>query len=374
MKNFLVRTLAIAAFAPAVSCISVTTVKKVADHPDAKGQRYYLPQVYLIGKPGKDGSIEYTKFVSRDETAEYAVNTWTLFGKHTMSLDYEKDAPGVLKKFETKQYTDTVPEKFIGAAGEIVKAELEARKAAEKAQDDKIAAASKALAEKQLAVDKAKIALDAAPDATKQIAYDQAIAERDFARTQLRQLVGANTKSGGAAPKPTAMTPVVYRLEDDGKGRIRLVNVPYRTFVAKTGAKGTESKFVKLGNQLVVSSSKSRKDKPEMPPSAPPSVGISGDLIKRVEGRLSQKPLDLVLDTPFPDVAVSSVFQVKQPDDQLQSIEKKPTITKTNPDNRHYSLRFPPDFAAGSYEVNLLFSGGEKPNAELPYLFKVTVE
>jgi hypothetical protein len=372
VKNFLIRTVAVAAFAPALSCVSVTTVKKVADHPDAKGQRYYLPQVYLIGKPGKDGSIEYTKFVSRDETAEYAVNTWTLFGKHTMTLDYEKDAPGVLKKFETKQYTDAVPEKFIGAAGEIIKAELEARNTAEKALDDKIAAATKTLEEKQLAVDKAKIALDAAPDATKQIAYDQAIAERDFARSQLRQLIGANTKAAVAA-KPKAMTPVVYRLEDDGKGKIRLVNVPYRTFVAKTGAKGSYTKFDSLGEQIEVDSSKARKAQPEMPTPPPPSVGISGDLIKRADGRLSQKPLDLVLDTPFPQADVASVFRVK-PDNDLESIEKKPTVTKTNPDNRHFNLRFPPDFEAGSYEVNLLFSGGEKPNTELPYLFKVTVE
>ncbi|WP_367874182.1 hypothetical protein [Luteolibacter sp. Populi] len=332
------------------SCISVVTVKKTSQYPNAKGRRVYIPDTYLIGKPAKDGTIVFTRFHHRDETKEYAVDAFTLFGKQTLNIDYEADIPGVASKMDIKQSTDDVAVKGVAAVNEAIKAQLDSSSTESKAIATKIETAQDTVAQKTLAWEKAKIELAAAPadkKAEKQLAVDLALKELEAANAKLRRAVlGANDPSSGGH---VAMTPIVYKVVMDGKGPGRLVNVPYLEFAAMLGAKAGMGEYSNPAPQVKVASSKKIEAAPKDPPA--PFLAISSDLVERKDNQLSQAPIKFTSDTELSSVTIASLtFRAPGAADSSAS-EHLPSVYLT--DRKTGMIRFQPDTPAGDYLLEL---------------------
>jgi len=117
------RFLALAALVGSASCASSVSVKPVdADSAGVRGIRYCLPQPFLVITPQEDGSVTARWHFLADRSQEYAVDAWSLLGKHKLEI---KTIHGLLASVDWKGEADAVAAEAVKAAGEIRKQELE---------------------------------------------------------------------------------------------------------------------------------------------------------------------------------------------------------------------------------------------------------
>lgn len=150
-------------------CISVVDVKKLNSKEPPKGLTYYLPQLFLMLTPSKDGTMKVEPLYLPDPAHRYSVTTYSVLGNYTIdvkrshegfleTVSFNSDNTGIAKQLMSSGATFRATELEAGVTDAKAKA-LEEKGAAEKVAAS-IAAAEKAKAEAAITVQIAQSKVD----------------------------------------------------------------------------------------------------------------------------------------------------------------------------------------------------------------------
>ena len=154
-------------------CVSVVDVKKVTQNKAPDGISYFLPQVFLVLTPAKDGSMKVEPIYLPDPAHQYSVRAYSVLGNYT--IDVRRSPEGFLETVSFNSDTTGMAKQLVSSGATVRATEIEAAasSAKAKAQEDKTAAEKAAAA--LAAADKGKA--DAA------IAVQVAQAKVDYLKT-----------------------------------------------------------------------------------------------------------------------------------------------------------------------------------------------
>ena len=169
----IITLLAIITAATLYSCTTVKVTK--VETGKEEGLRYSLgkPFIQVNPNPSGDGSYTAELVYLPDENQTYAVSSSVFLTKY--SLEINVDESGILKKVDLSKGGDTHAADAIGAAAEIAKSQLEAKKtkadaadaenkAKVKAAKEELAAVQDAIALKEIELETAKVELQSLKD------------------------------------------------------------------------------------------------------------------------------------------------------------------------------------------------------------------
>lgn len=150
-------------------CVSVVDVKKLEPKEKATGITYYLPQVFLLVTPAKDGTTTVEPTYLPDPAHHYSVSAYSVLGNYT--IDVKRTEEGFLDTVTFNADSTGMAKQVLASGADYRAAEIEsgaartkAKAAEDKAAADKaaaeLAAAAKAEAEAALAVQVAQSKLD----------------------------------------------------------------------------------------------------------------------------------------------------------------------------------------------------------------------
>jgi hypothetical protein len=150
-------------------CVSVVDVKKLAPKDKATGITYYLPQVFLVVSPARDGTTTVEPVYLPDPAHRYSVSAYSVLGNYT--IDVKRTQEGFLDTVTFNSDSTGTAKQLLASGADYRAAEIEsgAASAKDKAAEDKaaadkaaadLAAAAKAEADAALAVQVAQSRLD----------------------------------------------------------------------------------------------------------------------------------------------------------------------------------------------------------------------
>jgi hypothetical protein len=158
MKRLLVATGALAL----AGCVSTLTVTKTSTDADAGGIRYALPKTMLAVEPDPAGKTDYTvELISLpDPSREYAIAAKTFLGKY--DLDVKLYDGGLLESIQFAPDDTAVASTALDTAAALVTKRTEMEAVAEKDASTKQQALLKAVDDAELALQQARLDLEAA--------------------------------------------------------------------------------------------------------------------------------------------------------------------------------------------------------------------
>lgn len=225
----------------ASGCMSQVSVTKVtpANRDTVRGQRYFLPQPFLLVSPNDVGGASVEVIHLADPQREYAVETSSFLSKYAFEMKTEN---GLLKSVNWKPDDTSIPAQFIDSAGNIAKARYEAESASKEKEAEKAEKATEKNSKSQDAAAAAAVEYEAAKaeaeflrerkaaNAASVLDTDLAKAEAAEAKAQAKWLAlleianGSNAFDAPAASIPEKWGPVLYRIVNT-KTSVRLERV-----------------------------------------------------------------------------------------------------------------------------------------------------
>lgn len=126
-------------------CVSTVDVKKVeTNDTHTNGLRYYLPQVFLVVTPAKDGTMTVETRYEADPAHQYAITTTSFLGNY--AIDVTRTPEGFLETVTFSSNSAELVKQLASSQAAVRVAEIEAGAAKNKADSEQAKAAADKLA------------------------------------------------------------------------------------------------------------------------------------------------------------------------------------------------------------------------------------
>ena len=367
-------------------CVSTVSVEKVGPaNAHAPGIRYYLPQVFLVLTPAKDGSMTVETRYLPDPAHEYAITTTSFLGNY--AIDVSRTEEGFLETVTFTSNSAELAKQLIASKAMVRTAEIEAnaekaKAAAEsaKAAADKEATAAaagrKAIADAEADLRVATARLDALrtfagkagapPDLSGQVMAAEVARAEHAARLELarEQMAAAAPESNVAASTATVINPAAGNAPSAG--------------AAKPGAKAGEAGPTVPGPlflRVIM-----HKDTVELSPvfeekryavwnlpaaqSAPPDLEIyPGKLTVRPERNSGALRFLVRANRQVSEVELSRAKDLGSGQVLDWSLGKQP-VADVQPDRTSILVDLSKNLKAGDYELDYLINVGTRDKPE----------